>query len=57
MRPAYTVATVRAAEERLLAEQSHPDQLMQLAAAAVAEAATSMLAAHPGAVVILAGPG
>ena len=30
---------------------------MKLAAAAVAEAATSMLAAHPGAVVILAGPG
>lgn len=57
MRPAYTVATVRAAEERLLAEQSRPNQLMQLAAAAVADAATSMLAAHPGAVVILAGPG
>ena len=57
MRPAYTVATVRAAEEQLLAQQSEPDQLMKLAAAAVAEAATSMLAAHPGAVVILAGPG
>ncbi|KHO30631.1 NAD(P)H-hydrate epimerase [Corynebacterium minutissimum] len=57
MRTCYTVATVRAAEERLLAQQSEPDQLMKLAAAAVAEAATSMLAALPGAVVILAGPG
>lgn len=57
MRPAYTVATVRAAEKHLLEQQSHEDQLMKLAAAAVAEAATSMLAAHPGAVVILAGPG
>lgn len=57
MRPVYAVATVRAAEERLLAQQSEPDQLMKLAAAAVAETATSMLAAHPGAVVILAGPG
>lgn len=57
MRPAYTVATVRAAEERLLAEQSHPNQLMQLAAAAVAETADTMLAARPGGVLILAGPG
>ncbi|MHB2252332.1 bifunctional ADP-dependent NAD(P)H-hydrate dehydratase/NAD(P)H-hydrate epimerase [Corynebacterium aurimucosum] len=57
MRPAYTVATIRAAEERLLAQQSEPDQLMRLAAAAVAEAADTMLAARPGAVLILAGPG
>ena len=57
MRPAYTVATVRAAEERLLAQQSEPDQLMRLAAAAVAEAAETMLAARPGAVLILAGSG
>ena len=57
MRPAYTVATVRAAEERLLAQQSEPDQLMRLAAAAVADAAGTMLAARPGAVLILAGPG
>lgn len=57
MRPAYTVATVRAAEEQLLAQQSEPDQLMKLAATAVAEAADTMLAARPGAVLILAGPG
>ncbi|MDK8764185.1 NAD(P)H-hydrate epimerase [Corynebacterium sp. MSK218] len=57
MRPCYTVATVRAAEERLLAQQSEPDQLMRLAAAAVAETADTMLAARPGAVLILAGPG
>ena len=57
MRPAYTVATVRAAEQRLLAEQSHPNQLMQLAATAVAETADTMLAARPGGVLILAGPG
>lgn len=57
MRPAYTVATICAAEKRLLAQQSEPDQLMRLAAAAVAEAAGTMLASHPGAVLILAGPG
>ena len=57
MRPAYTVATVRAAEKRLLEQQSHEDQLMKLAAAAVAEAASVMLEARPGAVLILAGSG
>lgn len=57
MRPAYTVATVRAAENRLLAQQSEPDQLMRLAAAAVADAASVMLEAHPGAVLVLAGSG
>ncbi|WP_408932338.1 bifunctional ADP-dependent NAD(P)H-hydrate dehydratase/NAD(P)H-hydrate epimerase [Corynebacterium sp. YSMAA1_1_D6] len=57
MRPAYTVATVRAAEERLLAQQSEPDQLMWLAAAAVADTASVMLEAQPGAVLILAGSG
>lgn len=57
MRPAYTVATVRAAEKRLLEQQSHEDQLMKLAAAAVAETASVMLEARPGAVLILAGSG
>ena len=57
MRPAYTVATVRAAEERLLEQQAHEDQLMRLAAAAVADAASVMLEAHPGAVLVLAGSG
>ena len=57
MRPAYTVATVRAAEKHLLEQQSHEDQLMKLAAAAVADAASVMLEARPGAVLILAGSG
>ncbi|GAA1471472.1 NAD(P)H-hydrate dehydratase [Corynebacterium aurimucosum] len=57
MRPAYTVATVRAAEKRLLGQQSHEDQLMKLAAAAVAETASVMLEARPGAVLVLAGSG
>ena len=57
MRPAYTVATVRAAEKRLLAQQSEPDQLMRLAAAAVADAASVMLEARPSAVLVLAGSG
>ncbi|MEO5305616.1 NAD(P)H-hydrate epimerase [Corynebacterium sp. c25Ua_47] len=57
MRPAYTVATVRAAEKRLLEQQSHEDQLMKLAAAAVAETASVMLEARPGAVLVLAGSG
>ena len=57
MRPAYTVATVRAAEKRLLEQQSHEDQLMKLAAAAVTDAASVMLEARPGAVLILAGSG
>lgn len=57
MRPAYTVATARAAEKRLLEQQSHEDQLMKLAAAAVAETASVMLEARPGAVLILAGSG
>ena len=51
---AHRLATVRAAEERLLAQQSEPDQLMRLAAAAGADAAGTMLAARPGAVLILA---
>ena len=57
MRPAFTVATVRAAEERLLEQQSHEDQLMKLAAAAVAETAWVMLEAQPGTVLVLAGSG
>lgn len=57
MRYAFHVDAVRAAEERLLAQQSYPDQLMQLAAHAVADAAAVMLAAHPGCVMILAGSG
>ncbi|STE01718.1 Uncharacterized conserved protein [Corynebacterium striatum] len=57
MRYAFSVDAVRAAEERLLAQQSYPDQLMQLAAHAVADAAAVMLAAHPGHVMILAGSG
>ena len=57
MRPSFTVATVRAAEERLLEQQSHEDQLMKLAAAAVAETAWVMLEQQPGTVLILAGSG
>lgn len=57
MRPVYTVATVRATEERLLEQQSHEDQLMKLAATAVAETAWVMLGAQPGTVLILAGSG
>ncbi|MBU5655293.1 NAD(P)H-hydrate epimerase [Corynebacterium aurimucosum] len=57
MRPAYTVTTVRAAENRLLEQQSHEDQLMKLAAAAVAETAWVMLEQQPGTVLILAGSG
>ncbi|MGV0421633.1 bifunctional ADP-dependent NAD(P)H-hydrate dehydratase/NAD(P)H-hydrate epimerase [Corynebacterium simulans] len=57
MRYAFSVDAVRAAEERLLAQQNYPDQLTQLAAHAVADAAAVMLAAHPGRVMILAGSG
>ncbi|APT93483.1 hypothetical protein CPHO_11945 [Corynebacterium phocae] len=58
MKPAYSVEAVRATEEQLLALQSEPDQLMQLAADAVARAATDLLGDPTrGPVVILAGPG
>ncbi|MCG7248344.1 bifunctional ADP-dependent NAD(P)H-hydrate dehydratase/NAD(P)H-hydrate epimerase [Corynebacterium simulans] len=57
MRYTFSVDAVRAAEERLLAQQNYPDQLTQLAAHAVADAAAVMLAAHPGRVMILAGSG
>lgn len=71
MRLAFDVATVRAAENNLLAQQSEPDQLMRLAADAVASTAARLLDAQPGSdaqgtqgtqstqgtVMILAGPG
>ncbi|QPK79079.1 NAD(P)H-hydrate dehydratase [Corynebacterium lizhenjunii] len=61
MLPAFDVATVRAAEANLLACQARPDELMQLAATAVAEVAQTMLDTplpSPAApVLILAGPG
>ncbi len=62
MFPAFDVATVRTAEEQLLAAQDSEDQLMQLAASAVADVAAIMLAeyAHSladGDVLILVGPG
>ena len=61
--PAYSAASVRAAEAHLLAQQQYPDELMILAATAVAQVARRLLTAHqvrPDAkhpVVILAGPG
>ena len=48
MRLAFDVATVRAAENNLLAQQSEPDQLMRLAADAVASTAARLLDAQPG---------
>ncbi|MGV0331554.1 NAD(P)H-hydrate dehydratase [Corynebacterium macginleyi] len=58
MRPAFSVSAVRSAESALLAQQSHDDELMRLAARGVAATAKSML---PGPelrhITVLAGPG
>ena len=56
MRHAYSVAAVRAAEDTLLAQQNHADELMRLAARGVAATATAMLTPEQR-VTILAGPG
>ena len=58
MRPAYSVSAVRSAESALLAQQSHDDELMRLAARGVAATAKSMLTTPaPRRITILAGPG
>ncbi|WBT08876.1 carbohydrate kinase [Corynebacterium sp. SCR221107] len=67
MRPAYSVTTVRAAEAALMRHEHFPDELMRLAATAVAGTAQAMLASsssnrspayEPGPrVLVLAGPG
>lgn len=57
MRPTFSVADVRAAEAELMAHESHPDELMRLAARAVAATAKAMLGGCDGPVLVLAGPG
>lgn len=58
MRPAYSVATVRAAEAALMQHQCHEDELMRLAARGVATTAKVMLDAHGRKrLLVLAGPG
>lgn len=52
---AYTSAQIRAAEQPLLERQSHPDELMQRAAHAVAEVARCMI--PEGRVLLLVGKG
>lgn len=58
MRPAYSVSAVRSAESALLAQQSHDDELMRLAAQGIAATAKPMLTGPaPRRISILAGPG
>ena len=57
MRPTFSVHDVRLAEAELLQYQRHEDELMRLAAQAVASAAHTMVGACPARALILAGPG
>lgn len=58
MRNAYSVSAVRSAESALLAQQSHDDELMRLAARAVAATAESMVMdSAPRRITVLVGPG